>query len=329
MTVFTELQARALTAIRRSTPRHDWDRIADIVATDRRKVEAHLKTESPRDDFRGLLESLRERSHAAIPMTMPNLDAVRRHFDLQPVHKGAHVFSFDGRPQSMADARANFPMAGYSTDQVLRAPGLVDVLNDPRLVDLVEAYLGCVPTLYSVNAWWSHPANKPEMTNVQYFHRDTDDWRFLTLFIYLTDVGDDGGPHQVVPGSHSLEGMRKLVRKAAWFPRFDVEQSFVEDMGEEFSANCERLFSEEAANLTGAAGSMYLVNTLALHRGLLPSRTSRLVIWARYGLGPNTNSADLERGPLGARLVQTALPDTPRNRYINRLLFEFDRRPEN
>lgn len=329
MTVFTELQARALTAIRRSTPRYEWDRIADIVAKDRYKVEAALRIEPPRDNFRSLLDSLHARSHAAIPLTVPDLAEVRRYFDLQPVHKGPHIFSFDGKQQAMADARADFPLAGYTTDQVLRAPGLIDVLNDPRLVDLIEAYLGCVPTLYSVNAWWSHQANKPEMTNVQYFHRDTDDWRFLTLFIYLTDVGEDGGPHQVVPGSHSLDGMRKLVRNASWFPRFDVEQSFVDDMGEEFSAKCERLFSEEAANLTGPAGSMFLVNTMALHRGLLPTRTSRLVVWARYGLGPNTNSADLERGPLGARLVQTALPDTPRNRYINRLLFEFERQPEN
>jgi hypothetical protein len=229
----------------------------------------------------------------------------------------------------MADVRAGFPLAGYTTDQVLRAPGLIDAMNDPRLIDLIEAYLGCVPTLYSVNAWWSHPADKPTLTNVQYFHRDTDDLRFLTLFIYLTDVGEDGGPHQVVPGSHSLEGMRRLVRKASWFSRFDVERSFVEDMGEEFSAKCERLFSDAAQLLTGQAGSMYLVNTLALHRGFVPSRTSRLVVWARYGLGPNTNSADLERGPLGLRLMQTGLPDTPRNRYINRLLFEFDRRPEN
>lgn len=329
MTVFTELQARALTAIRRATPRHDWDRIADIVVKDRLKVEAHLKAEPPRDNFRGMLESLRAQSYVQIPVALPDLAGIRRYFELQPVYKGSHVFSFDGRPQAMADVRAGFPMAGYTTDQVLRAPGLIDAMNDPRLVDLIECYLGCVPTLYSVNAWWSHPADKPEMTNVQYFHRDTDDWRFLTLFIYLTDVGDDGGPHQVVPGSHSLDGMRRLVRKASWFPRFDVEKSFVEDMGEEFSANCERLFTKEAANLTGSAGSMYLVNTMALHRGLVPSRTSRLVVWARYGLGSNTNSADLERGPLGWRLMQTAVPDTPRNRYINRLLFEFERRPEN
>lgn len=329
MTIYTELQARALTAIRRTTPRHKWDSIADIVTKDRQRVESHLKVEPPGDNYRHLLPHLRAQSYTPLPLTVPNVEEVRRYFEINPVHKGSHIFSFDGRPQQMADVRASFPMAGYRADQVLRAPGLIDVLNDPRLIDLIEAYLGCVPTLYSVNAWWSHPANKPEMTNVQFFHRDTDDWRFVTLFIYLTDVDAESGPHQLVPGSHSLAGMRDLVRKASWWPRFDVERSFVDDMGEDFSKDCDRLFGSMAVDITGPAGSMALVNTLALHRGLVPRRTARFVVWARYGLGPNTNSADLEMGPLGLRQVNTTLQDTPRNRYINRLLFEFDRRPDN
>ena len=125
MTVFTELQARALTAIRRATPRHDWDRIADIVVKDRQKVEAHLKAEPPQDNFRRLLEPLRSQSHVQIPISVPNLAELRRYFELQPVYKGSHVFSFDGRPQAMSDVRPSFPMAGYTSDQVLRAPGQI------------------------------------------------------------------------------------------------------------------------------------------------------------------------------------------------------------
>jgi len=102
-------------------------------------------------------------------------------------------------------------MAGY-TDFVLKAPRLLEALNDPALIDLIEQYLGCVPTLYSLNAWWTFPADKPEMTNVQFFHRDTDDWRFLTLFLYLTDVGPDGGPHEAIPGSHSIDGMKRRLK---------------------------------------------------------------------------------------------------------------------
>jgi hypothetical protein len=73
MTVFTDLQARALTAIRRATPRHEWDRLADVVARDRQKIEAPLRCEPPRENFRHLLDGLRAQSYAAIPFTVPDL----------------------------------------------------------------------------------------------------------------------------------------------------------------------------------------------------------------------------------------------------------------
>lgn len=327
MTVYTDLTARALTVIRRSLPKHQWDQFAEKIVRDRHDIEGHLREEPPLGHFNDLLADLRGRSHVQIPITLTNVEELRRYFDDQPVHKGANALSFDGRAKSLAAARRDFPLAAYSAESVIRAPGLIDVMNDPRLLHLIESYLGCVPTLYSVNAWWSFVAPKPEMTNVQFFHRDTDDWRFLTLFIYLTDVAADGGPHEVVPESHSLDGMNKLIKGIRfWRPKMDTERSFVEDMGEEFSRTCELHFKNAAAQLVGPAGSMHVVNTLALHRGIVPTRTDRLVVWARYGLGPNTNSADLERGPLGIRFVPTKLQGTPRDRYVNRLLMEFDRK---
>jgi len=327
MTVYTDLTARAMTMLRRSLPKHQWDQYAEIMVRDRRGIERHLREELPASNFNGLLANLQERSHTRVPITLPNVEELRRYFDDQPVHKGANALSFDGRAKSLATARRDYPLASYSAETVIRAPGLIDVMNDPRLLHLVEAYLGCVPTLYSVNAWWSFVAPKPEMVNVQYFHRDTDDWRFVTLFIYLTDVDADGGPHEVIPESHSLDGMKKLVKGIPfWRSKMDVERSFVDDMGEDFSLACEKSFKSAAVQLTGPAGSMFLVNTLALHRGIVPTRTDRLVIWARYGLGPNTNSADIERGPLGIRFVPTHLQGTPRDQYVNRLLMEFDRK---
>jgi len=327
MTVYTDLQARALTVIRRSLPKHRWEEFAARIARDRYDMESHLRAEPPAGHFNELLTPLRERSHIQVPITLSNVPELRAYFDDQPVHKGANALSFDGRPKSLSAARRDFPLAAYSAESVIRAPGLIDAMNDPRLLHLVEGYLGCVPTLYSVNAWWSFVSPKPEMTNVQYFHRDTDDWRFVTLFMYLTDVGTDGGPHEVIPESHSMNGMRKLLRGIPfWRPKMDIERSFVDDMGEEFSLACEQHFKSAAVQLTGSAGSMFLVNTLALHRGLVATRTDRLVVWARYGLGPNTNSADLERGPLGIRFVPTNLLGTPRDQYVNRLLLEFDRK---
>lgn len=281
-----------MTAVRRSTPRHKWDEIADVIVSVRQKVEAELKADAPPSSFRALLPNLKQRSHVKIPGRLRNAAELREYFRALPVHKGAHLFSFEGRPQPLPNVRADFPMAGYSSDFVPKAPGLLEVLNDPSLIDLIEQYLGCVPTLYSLKAWWTFPADKPEMTNVQFFHRDTDDGRFLTPFLYLTDVGPDGGPYEVVPGSHSLDGMKTLLNAVPWWrSRMDVERSFIDDMGEDFSSTCEQHFKNAAVQLTGPAGSMFLVNTLALHRGIVPTQTDRLIIGAHYGLGPNTNSA--------------------------------------
>lgn len=326
MNIFVDPAARALTVLRRSLPKHQWDALAEKIVRDRHSLEAHLREERPSAEFAPLLAQLRDRSHTQVPITLPNIEELHRYFADQPVHKGANALSFDGRPKSLEAARRDFSMAAYSAETVMRAPGLIDAMNDPRLLHLIEEYLGCVPTLYSVNAWWSFVAPKPEMTNVQFFHRDTDDWRFLTLFIYLTDVGPHGGPHEVVPGSHSMDGMKSLLKGIPfWRPKMDLEKSFIDDMGEEFSLACEQHFKSAAVQLTGPAGSMHLVNTMALHRGVVPTGNDRLVVWARYGLGSNTNSADLERGPLSVRFVPTNLKGTPRERYVNRLLIDFNR----
>ena len=211
----------------------------------------------------------------------------------------------------------------------MRAPHLLEFFNQPTIVDFVQSALGCVPTLYSVNAWWSFPAYSPKHLNNQYFHRDTDDWRFFTLFVYLTDVDEDAGPHQLIAGTHTLEGTKVLIERAKNGGTTEVQivpmESFTNYFGADFSLSCEKYLGGSTVNIVGPAGTTFIANTIAMHRGLLPKKTPRLVAWARYGLGPNTNSMDLEQGPLSHHLVSVRLKDSDRNRYINRLLLEFDR----
>jgi hypothetical protein len=325
----------ALSAIRKSMPMDSWSGFADIIAEARRIRQPDLASPHPDESWFALLEELRRNGFAKLPMTLPPeaIAALRTYFDANPVHRGPYVFSFDGRPKSMAAAGADFQMACYRFDQVVRAPHLVDTFNAPRLIDLIEAYMGCVPTLYSLNGWWSFPANRPELTYSQHFHRDVDDWRFVTLFLFLTHVNEMSGPHQIITGSHTREGMQKVVAKARAaghdVSNDDLEESFrfPDNFTEEFSGKCESVFKESIFDATGPAGTMWLVNTMALHRGLVPLTRGRLIVWARYGFGPSVNSADLEQGPISRRLVPTRVADTPRNRFVNRLLFDFDRGP--
>ena len=329
-----QLPTLALNAIRTGLSLDAWDKFAELIVSDRRKRQAHLAKAEPDRSWFEAADQLRKKGVVKLPLTLPKetIAAIRAYLEAQPVHKGPHVYAFDGRPKDLDVARADYSMAGYRSDQLVRAPHLVDLFNDPRLIDLVEEYLGCVPTLYSLNGWWSVPANRPELIYSQYFHRDIDDWRFVTLFLYLSDVDDATGPHQVITESHTLDGMNALLAKARAARRevgdFDPAASFVKTMGAQLSQDCERLFGDAVFNAVGPAGTMFLVNTKALHRGLMPIKSPRLVLWARYGLGPTCNSADLEHGPIAKRLLPAFLPDSPRNRFINRLLFDFDRGPE-
>jgi hypothetical protein len=330
-----DLLRSGMKAVRLSLPLERWDALADAIAADRRPREAGLRkaeNEIDRTLF-GRLDEFLAKGFIQVPVVVPSemSTAVREYFEASMAYTGSHVYTSDRHMRPLAAVRGQYQLAGYTMDQVLRAPYLTDLFNFPPIVDFIELYLGCVPTLYSVNAWWSFPAPSPKQTNVQYFHRDNDDWRFCALFLYLTDVNIRTGPHQIIAGSHTLAGMQGLVeqarRKKLDVAGFDVARSFTHFFGEDFSQRCETLFADATVNVVGTAGSMVLVNTKGLHRGLLPQEAPRLMAWARYGLGPNTNSADLEQGPLARVQVRTELPDTPRNRYVNRLLFEYDRGP--
>lgn len=330
------LLSRAMTAIRMGTPSCTWSAFADVIAAERASREAHLNKPAGEVDHTLApgLEKLRTDGVVVHPLKMAKekVAAIRSHLEGLPVYGGFHIHSSDRRQRPLAEARRETTLAGYTADQLLRTPHLVDFLNRPAIVDFLQLAIGCVPTLYSVNAWWSFPSNTPSGISNQYFHRDTDDWRFFTLFLYLTDVDENGGPHQLIAGSHTLPGMQRLIERAARAGARDMPlgamESFRNSFGAEFSAACERLFGNSIVNMAGEAGTIFTANTVAIHRGLTPTKSPRLVVWARYGLGPNTNSIDLEQGPLAHAVVANDLPDTPRNRYVNRLLFEFDRGPQ-
>ena len=322
-----------MAAIRNTQPINAWGTFADAIAKDRRESQKHLEKATPDKRWFAALDDLRSQGFTKLPVTLPaNVVAdMRAHFDANPVHRGPHIYAFDGQPKRLDQIRRDYSMAGYNYGQVLGAPHMLDTLNDPRLIDVIEAFMGCVPTLYSLHGWWSFPASRPELIHSQYFHRDIDDYRFLALFLYLTDVGHAGGPHQVIAGSQTVDGTKRLIDRAKAAGKdingFDATDSFAASAGEQFSNNCERLFGDRVFDATGPAGTMWLVNTMALHRGLMPLNSPRLIVCARYGLGPCINSVDLEHGPVARRLVPTSLTDTPRNRFINRLLIDFDRGP--
>lgn len=82
-----------------------------------------------------------------------------------------------------------------------------------KIVEIARRYLGAEPRLWLTQLRWSF-GNSIEQQKVlpslhaeplQYdgdaFHYDTLDFKSLTIFVYLTDVNPDSGPHVVIQGT--------------------------------------------------------------------------------------------------------------------------------
>src|SRR5947208_866956 len=126
-----QLSARALAAIRKTLPISAWGGFADAIARDRRESQKQLEKAQPDRRWFTALEDLREKSCTRLPITLSftEIAAIRAHFDAHPVHRGPHVYSFDGRPKRIEQIRQAYSMAGYTYAQVLAAPHLLDTFN--------------------------------------------------------------------------------------------------------------------------------------------------------------------------------------------------------
>lgn len=259
------------------------------------------------------------------------VEAVHAYFRSRPCFAAHVAGKSDGTPRTIEQCAERGHYGSYTIADVLNAPFLPELANREDILSLVESYLGCPPTLYSVNAFWSFPAQNRPWPGIQTFHRDFDDFRFCTMFLFLTDLTPENGAHYFIPGTHRIEMMNKVFaeKTAAWqqqyagqpekMPKVDFDGLFAENA--DLNEPCAHLFTGAIDTVTAEAGNAVIEDTYGLHKGDIP-KSNRLVVWFRYGLYKNlTNYRDsimpLPRGSLAGRI-----PETLRHKYINRLMVE-------
>lgn len=142
-------------------------------------------------------------------------------------------------------------------DLLVQSAGMQQLMADQSLAGIAEAYLGTLPSLSDVTLWWSttHPGTVDEDAG-QLYHFDFDTApRWLMVFVYLTDVGTDNGPHVYVRGSHQpgIEQTKDLLQRGyTRIPDADVVAKFGADAVRE---------------LPGRRGTVMLVDTIGFHKG--------------------------------------------------------------
>ena len=161
----------------------------------------HLKGDKRLDH----LEELRAKGLTVLGPLAPAEIAETNAFLLsRPVFVGAHVpqtaRNRDGGAEVVwsRDHAEGSECVCVKTSDAILAPHLFE--RGLHATDIAAAYLERDPPVaYSMNAFWTRPGTEAIRADIQDFHRDADDVRFLAMFFYLNDVlNDDAGPHDLI-----------------------------------------------------------------------------------------------------------------------------------
>lgn len=233
----------------------------------------------------------------------------------------AHVAKAQAPSTDEVPAEQNYCCYDYL--DLWSAPHIIELASQDRFLDLAQSYLGCTPTLYSINAFWSFPNRQPNKAS-QVFHRDWEDFRSLVVFTLLTPVEvPEEGAHYYVETSHEVERFETALRGRN-VSADDVENLLKrEEKG--IAETAIRLFENSARRFDGAAGRSFCSDGYGLHRAVVPKSRPRLLLWCRFGNFFNETAYRItlrNRDPEAARRVLARIPATPRHRYVFRYLIE-------
>lgn len=106
------------------------------------------------------------------------------------------------------------------------------------------------PELLECNLVVAHtedPANR-NIDGQRLFHFDYAGWHSLNLFVFLTNVEEDSGAHQVVAGTHCSRNIWDAIRSSV--PDYEIMARY----------------GARVRTITGPAGTMFFEDTAAFHR---------------------------------------------------------------
>lgn len=200
----------------------------------------------------------------------------------------------DGRLVDFNNTDASVQLGNYDRNDLAGIPEIISIANDKKILNAIAKYLGVKPTISNINCWWSF-ARREKPKEAQFFHRDVDDFKFLKLFVYLTDVVSDSGPHVYVKGSHKVNKLIELKR----FKDEEVAHVYP---------------AENVISFERPKGTCFIVDTYGIHKGLLPINTNRLLLQVQYSYFPLYVETYT---PLNKSISEQIELDP----YVNRLIF--------
>lgn len=186
-------------------------------------------------------------------------------------------------------------VADYQLRDVIACPHILALANSPPLLGLAARYMACKPTISALGLRWSFPVPGSDSV-LQAFHRDSEDWRYLKVLVYLTDVDDGAGPHVYLHGSHLTQAPVRL----RFYSDSEISSAHSADM---------------LLTAIGTRGFCFAVDTAGIHKGTAPALQPRLMLQIQYSLLPSYAYRYAPEHYQGALLLDP---------YVNRLIVRPD-----
>jgi hypothetical protein len=155
-------------------------------------------------------------------------------------------------------------VAAYAKPQsIIKSSLLKLIAEDDVFKHICSVYLDAPALAIDSTFWYSFPSQRPSSETAQFFHYDLDTVRWVKVFIYLTDVGVENGPHEYVAGSHKPENKtpNTLVRNYTRISDLDIDT----------------YHKGNRKKITGPAGTIIFGDTRCFHKGNAVEKDYRLI----------------------------------------------------
>ncbi len=195
--------------------------LTNMIASDIRKEAAEISAQVKNERFPYVGKTESSMPTTLVDGRMLRLGSMLTEQQIQDVHaylrtrkvKGAHYFAYGLGEQTLEDCeRSGAQYASYSRETILNCPHILPALLDDGLIEPISEYIGTVPTLSIINLFWTFP--REEAGNVSHFHRDVNDLKSVSVFIYLTDIERmEDGAHQYIPRSADVRWVQDRLKR--------------------------------------------------------------------------------------------------------------------
>jgi len=148
--------------------------------------------------------------------------------------------------------------------------GVSALAHDPRVIAVAKRYLGAEPILFTSKIYWTIP--RPDArgrvaaaAEGGQFHYDLADVKAVTLFVYLTDVDEESGPHVVVRGTQRRVTPDQILRRT-------ISDELVQ-----------RRYAGRIESVTGPRGTCWFEDITCYHKQAVGTKV-RLMLSVIYSL---------------------------------------------